>query len=346
MEIDGRTISSEHPPYVIAEISANHEGDLERALKTIKAAKMSGASAVKIQTYTADTMTLDCDSEDFKISHGLWEGKTLYQLYAEAHTPFEWHDTMFQFARNLGITLFSSPFDESAVELLESLQAPAYKIASFEIVDLPLIAHVAQTKKPMLISTGMASYQEIGEALEVAKQNGCRDVAIFHCISGYPTPVEQANLKAITSLKNEFQVEVGLSDHTLGNLAAIVATSLGVTIIEKHFTLNRSSKSPDSEFSVEPDEMESLINNSTAAFYSMGDGTPARSPAEKGNLIFRRSLYFTADIKRGETITPNHIGRIRPGFGLPAKYFGNVVGQPAKLHAKRGDRVTIDHVDI
>ena len=254
-EINGRVVGPSEPPYIIAEVSANHNGSLQRALDSIEAAHRAGAHAVKIQTYTADTLTIDCDKDDFKIKGGLWDGYTLYDLYQEAHTPFEWHAEMFAFARKLGITLFSTPFDETAVDLLDRLEAPAMKIASFEMTDLPLVRYAAKTGRPMLMSTGMATLEEVGESVEAARSAGCNALLLFHCISSYPAPMDQANVLQMQRLADEFGVAVGLSDHTLGNTAAITATALGAHAIEKHFTLSRADKGPDSAFSLEPDEL-------------------------------------------------------------------------------------------
>ncbi len=342
ISINDRQISAEHPPYVIAEVSANHNGSIDRALETIKAAKEAGVDAVKIQTYTPDTMTINSTAKDFMIEDGLWKGRTLYDLYGEAHTPFEWHARIFEYARSLSLTLFSSPFDETAVDLLASLDAPAYKVASFELVDLPLIAYIAKQRKPMLMSTGMAVLSEVGEAIETARQNGCNEIALFHCISSYPAPLDQANVSAIKLLKREFDVEVGLSDHTMGNLASVVATSTGATLIEKHFTLSRADGGVDSTFSLEPDEMRSLMEDTRAAFSALGDGNFSRSPAEQPNKIFRRSLYFVEDLAAGEMISSKHIRRIRPGFGMPPKFYEQVIGQRVSQAVKRGDRVTED----
>ncbi len=342
ISINGRHISSESPPYIIAEVSANHNGSIKRALETIKAAKFSGVDAVKIQTYTPDTMTIDSNKNDFLIGEGLWKGRTLYDLYAEAFTPFEWHDKIFRYAKKLNITLFSSPFDETAVDLLESLDTPAYKVASFELVDLPLISYIAKKKKPMLMSTGMASLDEVGEAIEVARSNGCRDIAIFHCISSYPAAIEQSNLSAIQVLRREFNVEVGLSDHTIGSLASIVATSLGASVIEKHFTLSREDGGVDSSFSLEPNEMKDLVLETKNAHSSLGIGKAMRSKAEEGNLIFRRSLYFVEDLNEGDLITESHIRRIRPGFGIAPKFYEEVIGKRTTRNVEKGDRVTDD----
>ena len=342
ISIKNRQISSKYPPYVIAEVSANHNGSIDRALEIIKAASDAGVDAVKIQTYTPDTMTIDATTSDFLIEDGLWKGRTLYDLYAEAHTPFEWTGRIFEYAESIGLTLFSSPFDESAVDLLASLGAPAYKVASFELVDLPLIAYIAKQKKPMLMSTGMASLQEVGDAIETARQNGCDEIALFHCISSYPAPIDQANINAIDLLRREFDVEVGLSDHTIGNFASIVATGVGATLIEKHFTLSRDDGGVDSAFSLEPDEMQSLVRDTRAAFTALGDGKFSRQPAEESNKIFRRSLYFVEDLAEGETISSEHVRRIRPGFGMSPKYYDQVIGMKLSKAVKRGDRVTRD----
>lgn len=341
--INGRKIGEDESPYIIAEVSANHNGSLQRAKDTIKAAQDAGVDAVKIQTYTPDTMTIDAPGHDFKVQSGLWENRTLFDLYSEAYTPFEWHEELFSYAKQLGITLFSSPFDETAVDLLESLDAPAYKIASFEIVDLPLIAYIAKLGKPMLMSTGMATPEEIREALDCAKKNGCNQVALFHCISSYPAPLEVANVKAMAFLRQEFNVEVGLSDHTTGNTASIVATSLGATVIEKHFTLSRKEGGVDSAFSLEPQEMQKLVEDTRAAHSALGSGTLHRTEQELGNRIFRRSLYFVQDVEAGEKITNKHVRRIRPGFGLAPKYYHDVIGSICKRGATRGERVTLEH---
>jgi N-acetylneuraminate synthase len=341
--INGREISKIKPPYIIAEVSANHKGSIDRAIKTIKAAKEAGVDAVKIQTYTPDTMTLNIKNNDFLIKNGLWKGRSLYDLYGEAYTPYEWHDRLFKYAKDINITLFSTPFDESAVDLLESLDVPAYKIASFEIVDLPLIKYIAKKNKPMLISTGMASIDETREAILAAKNSGCNNIAIFHCISSYPTPINEANIQAIQNLKKEFNIEVGLSDHTTGNIASIVATSLGATVIEKHFTLNRSEGGVDSSFSLEPHEMKLLVENTKSAHSSLGSGNAIRSKIENENLVFRRSLYFVKEVSKGEIITSENIKRIRPGFGLKPKYYNDVIGLTCQKNAKKGDRVTPEH---
>ena len=340
--IAGREISANMPPYIIAELSANHNGDIERAKASILAAKKAGACAVKIQSYTPDTMTIDVDRDDFNITQGLWKGYNLYQLYAEAYTPFEWHEALFAYAKQLNITIFSSPFDETAVDLLQSLNAPAYKVASFELVDIPLIRYIAKQGKPMLMSTGMASYDEIAEALEAARSVGCNEIALFHCISSYPAPMSQADLSSIVSLRDKFQVQVGLSDHTLGNTAAVVSTALGASLIEKHFTLNRAEKGPDSEFSIEPDELSILIQETRDAFDGLGKGHETCAQVETASLAFRRSLYFVKALKKGDVVSQEHVRRIRPGFGLAPKHFDAVMGRTVTADIAAGDRVSWD----
>jgi pseudaminic acid synthase len=342
--ISGREISENHAPYVIAEISGNHNGSIERAKQCIERAANAGADAIKIQTYNADTMTIDCDSDDFMVKGGLWKGYTLYELYHEAHTPYEWHQELFDFAKKLGVTLFSTPFDESAVDLLESLDAPAYKIASFELTDLPLISYIAKLKKPMLMSTGLASQQEVSEALECARSAGCNSILLFHCISSYPTPIDQANLRSIQKLKREFGVTVGLSDHTIGNVAATTAVALGASAIEKHFTISRADKGPDSEFSIEPNELRDLVRDVNQAWLSLGKHELVRPQSENTSLIFRRSLYFVNDIKSGSVIKPDDVRRIRPGFGLSPKFYQDIIGKVAAKDIKRGEAVTWDTI--
>jgi N-acetylneuraminate synthase len=325
--IDGREIGENKPPYIIAELSANHNGVLEKALDTISEAKKRGAHAIKLQTYSADTMTIDCNKEDFIIKGGLWDGYQLYELYKLAQTPFSWFKTMFDHASKVGITCFSTPFDETAVDLLEELNTPAYKIASFEATDLPLIKYVASTKKPMIVSTGMADFQEIEEMVEAATDAGCKDLIILHCISSYPAPIDQSNLRTITDLRDRFGVQVGLSDHTTTNTASVVATTLGASLIEKHFILDRNDKGPDSSFSIMPEELEKLCQETSDAWLSMGEAGYERKVAERGNAKFRRSVYFVKDLNAGDIITADSIRRIRPGFGLPPKYEEELIGK-------------------
>lgn len=336
IEIAGRKIGLQYPPYIIAEMSANHNGDIQRAFKTIDMAKAMGADAIKMQSYTADTITIDCDNDDFKISGGLWDGYNLYKLYEWAQTPFEWHKPLFDYAKKLNITLFSTPFDETAVDLLEDLNAPAYKIASFEAIDLPLIKYVAQTKKPMIISTGMASLEEITEAVDVARQSGCEQLVLLHCISSYPAPIEQSNLRTIPDLGERFSVVSGLSDHTLGTTVSVASIALGASVIEKHVTLSREDKGPDSEFSLEPDELKRLCVETKNAWAALGECGYERKPAEEDNLKFRRSIYIVEDMKKGDVFTEKNIRRIRPGFGLPPKRYADLLGKKINCDSKRG----------
>jgi len=336
MEIDNRSISNNSTPYIIAELSANHNGSISRAFESILAAKESGVDAIKIQTYTADTMTIDCDREEFQIAGGLWNGYSLYDLYKEAQTPYEWHKPLFDYAKKIGVTIFSSPFDSTAVDLLEELNTPAYKIASPEIIDLPLIKYVAQTKKPMIISTGMANLDEISEAVGVARENGCQDLVLLHCISSYPAPFEQSNLRTIPDLAEKFNVLVGLSDHTMGTVVATTSVALGACVIEKHFTLSRDDKGPDSEFSLEPDELKQLCQDTKTAWQSLGKAGYERKSAEEENVKFRRSVYVIKDIKKGEKLTVENTKRIRPGFGLAPKYYEQILGRTAKFDIRRG----------
>jgi len=327
MKINDRPISPEQPPYVIAEMSANHNGSLEAALRIIDEAARAGADAVKIQTYRPDTITLDCASEEFKIRGGLWDGRTLYELYQEAHTPWEWHGQLFEHARKVGITLFSSPFDSTAVDLLEDLNAPAYKIASFEAVDLPLIKYAAATGKPLIISTGMADAEEIAEAVDAARTGGCRELAILHCVSGYPAPAQDYNLRTIPDMAARFGLPTGLSDHTLGNTTAIAAVALGACILEKHFTLDRSGGGPDDSFSLEPQELAALCQDARTAWQALGTVDYGRKSSEQGNVQFRRSLYFVKNLQQGEVIGPDAIRSVRPGYGLAPKHWDQVVGR-------------------
>ena len=336
INIDGRAIGPDQPPYIIAELSANHNGSLARALQTIDAAHQAGADAVKLQTYTADTMTIDCDREEFMVKGGLWDGYKLYDLYRWAETPFEWHRAMFEHARKLGITVFSTPFDESAVDFLEQLNTPAYKIASFENTDLPLIRYVAKTGKPIIMSTGMAMKEEIAEAVDVARSAGCKELSLLHCISSYPAPMDQANIRQLSELGERFGAVPGLSDHTLGTTAAVAAAALGACVIEKHFTLSREDKGPDSEFSIEPDELMRLCQDTHDAWLALGQVGYDRQPVEEGSKMFRRSIYFVRDLQAGSVIGSEDIRRIRPGMGLAPKHFDELLGKKLKVAVQRG----------
>lgn len=325
--IAGREISLDQPPYIIAELSANHNGKLESAFKIIDEAVKAGADAVKLQTYRPDTITLNSSAEDFRIKGGLWDGRTLYELYKEAHMPWEWHMPLFDYARHRGITIFSSPFDTTAVDLLEDLNAPAYKIASFEAVDLPLIRYVASTGKPMIISTGMADAEEIQEAITAARQGGCNELAILHCVSGYPAPAEDYNLRTIGDMIARFGLVTGISDHTLGNSTAVASVVLGASIIEKHFTLDRNGGGPDDSFSMEPSDLKELCSDTKIVWTALGTVNYHRKCSEVGNVQFRRSLYFVRDMNPGEIVTSSSIRSVRPGYGLSPKFLTELIGK-------------------
>lgn len=345
MKIGNRTINENHPPYIIAEMSGNHNGDINRALKLIEVAAQSGADAVKLQTYTADTITLNSDKPDFKINGGLWDGYTLHELYDWAHTPWEWHPQLFAKAKSLSIDIFSSPFDFTAVDFLQTLNVNAFKIASFELVDLPLIKKVAQTGKPMIMSTGMANLDEIKQALAVALEWGSGDITVLHCVSGYPTPVEQANLATIKLLSDELKVNIGLSDHTLGNAAAITSVALGARVIEKHFTLSRDEGGPDAAFSLEPNELKQLCDDVKDAWHALGTASFNFKPAEEQNVQFRRSLYVSRDIKKGESFSADNIKSIRPGFGLAPKHYEAILGKTATADISAATALSWDLIE-
>lgn len=343
--INKRNIGPDFPPYVIAELSANHNGDLSRALKILEMAKACGADAIKLQTYTQDTLTIDCDKPNFVISGGLWKGRTLYDLYSEAHMPWEWHAPLFDKAKELGITIFSSPFDTSAVDFLEKLGCPAYKIASFEAIDLPLIEYVAKTKKPMIISTGMANSEEIEEAVRTARKAGCEELVVLHCVSGYPAPSSDYNLATLSDMSTRFGVIVGLSDHTIDNATAVASVVLGASVIEKHVTLDRSGGGPDDSFSLEKDDLIALCRDALSAWNAVGTVNYERKASESNNTVFRRSLYFVADLSKGATIEPEHIRSIRPGYGAPPKHITSFIGKRVNKTVEFGDPATLDLID-
>jgi len=337
--INNRKIGQKYPPYVIAEMSANHNGDINNAYKIIDMAKASGADAVKLQTYTPDTLTIDSDLSDFQLTEGLWAGQSLYELYKGAYMPWEWHQPLFEYAKKVGITIFSSPFDNTAVDLLEGLNTPAYKIASFEAIDLSLIKYVAQTGKPMIISTGMADAHEIQEAIEAAREGGCKELAILHCVSGYPAPAGDYNLRTLVDMQQKFGLVTGLSDHTIDNTIAITSIALGASIVEKHVTLDRNGGGPDDSFSLELEELKQLCMGAETAWESLGKVDYGRKSSEQANVKFRRSLYFVKDIKEGEVITKENVKSIRPGYGLAPKYMEKILGKKTTSSVKCGTPV-------
>ncbi len=344
VSIAGRPIGPDQPPYVIAEMSGNHNGDINRAFELLKAARDAGADAVKLQTYTADTITIDHDSPDFRIDGGLWDGRRLYDLYQEAHTPWEWHEPLFRKARELGLAIFSSPFDATAIEFLESLEAPAYKIASFEAVDLPLIELAAATGKPLIISTGMADAAEIEDAVAAARRGGCVSPIMLHCVSGYPSAPSESNLRTLVDLGRRHGVLPGLSDHTMGIAVPVAAVALGAVLIEKHFTLRRADGGVDSAFSLEPEELAELVKGCRTAWEALGQVSYERAESERGNMVFRRSLYVVQDIAEGEALTTENVRSIRPGYGLAPKHFPEVLGRRAARPLSRGTALQWEHL--
>jgi pseudaminic acid synthase len=336
--ISNRTIGLGQPPFIIAEMSGNHNQSLERALEIVEAAAKTGAHALKIQTYTPDTMTLDLDEREFHISDpkSLWAGSSLYKLYGEAYTPWEWHEPIFDRARELGIIAFSTPFDDTAVDFLEGLDVPCYKIASFENTDLPLIRRVAATGKPLIISTGMASIAELDDTVKAAREAGCKDLILLKCTSTYPATANNTNILTIPHMRELFGCEVGLSDHTMGVGVSVASVALGATVIEKHFTLNRADGGVDSTFSMEPAEMSQLVVETERAWQALGKVSYGATEAEKKSIVFRRSLYVVQDIKAGEILTNENVRAIRPGLGLPTKYLEQVLGKQVRYDLKRG----------
>ena len=343
-EVMGRKIGPNQPPFIIAEMSGNHNQSLERALEIVEAAAKAGAHALKIQTYTADTMTLNLDNKDFKIEdpESLWKGNTLYQLYQQAYTPWEWHKPIFDRARELGMIPFSTPFDETAVDFLEELDVPMYKIASFENNDIPLIKKVASTGKPMIISTGMATVAELDETVRATREAGCKDLILLKCTSTYPASPENTNILTIPHMRELFDCQVGLSDHTMGVGVAVASVALGATVIEKHFTLSRADGGVDSAFSMEPDEMKALVVETERAWQALGEVKYGPTEKEKASLKFRRSIYVAKDIKAGEKFTKENIRVIRPGYGLEPKYFERIIGLTAKQDLKAGTPLSFD----
>ena len=341
INIAGRKIGPGHPPFIIAEMSGNHNQSLDRALAIVKAAAKAGAHAVKLQTYTADTMTLDIAEKEFFINDpdSLWNGRSLYELYKEAYTPWEWHKPIFDRCQELGLIYLSTPFDDTAVDFLEELDVPCYKIASFENTDIPLIRKVAATGKPMIISTGMATIAELDETVRTAREAGCRDLILLKCTSSYPATPENTNILTIPHMAKLFDCQVGLSDHTMGFGAAVASVALGATIIEKHFTLSRAGGGVDSAFSMEPDEMRALVAETKRAWQALGKVSYGPTKKEEKSLIFRRSLYIVRDMKKGDILTRENLRAIRPGLGLPPKYYDMLLGKCVNRGAKRGTAV-------
>jgi N-acetylneuraminate synthase len=346
ISIDGCKIGPNFPPYIIAELSANHNGDINRAFAILEMAKRCGANAIKLQTYTQDTLTMDSDKPDFKIQGGLWHGRTLYDLYTEAHMPWDWHTALFKKAKELGITIFSSPFDNTAVDLLEELGTPAYKIASFEAIDLPLIEYTAKTGKPLIISTGLANKEEIYEAVDTARSAGCKELIVLHCVSGYPAPAADYNLATIPDMAKRFKVLTGLSDHTIDNTTAITSVALGACLIEKHVTLSRNGGGPDDSFSLEEPELKQLCKDSKVAWAARGSINYERKNSEEGNKMFRRSLYAVKNIQKGEQFTEHNVRSIRPGYGLAPKHFKRVLSKTASESIAEGTALSEKHMSV
>lgn len=344
VEIDGTAIGRSKPPYIIAELSANHMGSLDRAVAIVRAAAFAGADAIKLQTYTADSITIDSNKSDFLVTRGPRAGSTLYQVYSEGSTPWEWHETLFALGRELGITIFSAPFDHRAIDKLESINAPVYKIASCELLDLPLISYAAQTGKPLIFSTGMATLEEINEAVEVARGSGCRQLILLHCISGYPTPVDEAHLKTIIDLEQKFKVPVGFSDHTQGVAVSLAAVANGACVIEKHLTLSRADGGLDAAFSLEPFELARLCEEAKIVHRACGEAHYGPLPSEAHAFRNRRSLYVVEDIQQGEMFSPLNVRSIRPGAGLRPKYLSEILGKRAKCAVSRGTALTWEMV--
>lgn len=344
--IANRLIGRDHAPLVIAEMSGNHNQSLDRALEIVEAAAKSGAHALKIQTYTPDTMTLDLDEREFHISDpkSLWAGTSLYKLYGDAHTPWEWHKPIFDRARELGVIPFSTPFDDTAVDFLENLDVPCYKIASFENTDLPLIRRVAATGKPLIISTGMATVAELDETVRAARDAGCKDLILLKCTSTYPATAGNTNILTIPHLREMFDCEVGLSDHTMGVGVSVASVALGASVIEKHFTLNRADGGVDSTFSMEPDEMEQLVVETERAWQALGQVSYGPTAAEKKSIQFRRSLYVVQALKAGDLLTPENVRAIRPGLGLPTKYLEQILGMKVKQDIGLGTALNWKHL--
>ncbi len=329
--------------FIIAEMSANHCGDIEIAKETIRAAKRAGANAVKIQTFTSDTITLNCKHDDFRLKKGsLWENKYLYELYNEAHLPWEWHKELFDLAKKEEIIIFSSPFDKTAVDFLEKLNCPIYKIASFEITDIPLIKYIAKKQKPIIISTGIASYNDISLAIDTCRKEGNNDITILKCTSSYPAPIDEANLKLMTRFANDFDVKIGLSDHTIGSLVPILSVAMGAKVIEKHFKLNDSTGGPDASFSVNENDFKSLVDNIRMAELALGSESYELTEKQISAKSYSRSLYVSADVKKGDIVSVENVKSVRPGYGLHPKYFDEVINKKYVKNISKGTRFSLD----
>jgi N-acetylneuraminate synthase len=344
IDVNDREIGPDYPSYVIAEMSANHNQDFDRAVKIIEAAAEAGAAAIKLQTYTPDTLTIDCDYEHFRIEEGLWEGRTLYDLYEEAYMPWEWQPKLQQVANDLGLDFFSTAYDETAVDFLEELDVPVYKVASFELVDLPLLRRIAQTRKPIILSTGMATLAEIDEAVRTIREAGGEQLALLKCTSAYPAPPEEMNLRTIPHLAEAFGVPTGLSDHTLGIAVPVAAVALGACIVEKHFTLSRDEPGPDSAFSLEPQEFKEMVEAIRVAEKALGEVSYEVTEREQESRVFRRSLFVVEDMEAGEKFTEENVRSIRPGYGLPPRYLGKVLGRRAVQDTENGTSLSWDIV--
>ena len=347
MNINEFVISPDDPPFIVAEMSANHQQSLSRALATVGAAASCGVNAIKLQTYTPDTLTLNVNDSDFRINDpkSLWYGRSLYELYQSSYTPWEWHEPIMKRAKELGLECFSTPFDESSVDFLESLNVPCYKIASFEIVDIPLIERIASTGRPVIISTGMATVAEIEDAVAAAKNSGCRQIALLKCSSAYPADPCESNIRTISHMRELFECEVGLSDHTRGIGVAVAAAAMGASIIEKHFTMSRDDGGVDSEFSLEPDEMEMLVIETLRAWQSLGSVSYGPTESENSSRLFRRSLYVTKDLRKGQELSPDNFRSIRPGYGLAPKHLKELLGKRIRTDLTKGSALSWDLID-
>lgn len=342
LQINNFEISNKSRPYIVAELSANHNGSLRQAIKHLEIAKQCGVDAIKLQTYTPNSMTINSKKKDFIINSGIWKNYNLYDLYKEAHTPYKWHKEIFDYARKINLTCFSTPFDEKAVDLLEKLNTPAYKIASFELIDTPLIQYISKTKKPIILSTGMASIKEIDIAVNiVSKYNNKQNLILLHCVSSYPTPVNKMNLNRIKYLQNRYKCLVGLSDHSKSNLSSIVSVSLGASLIEKHFIISKSINSPDKKFSILPRQLKKLVDETRLVWQSKGSSKFQKNEIENESKKYRRSIYIIKSIKKNEKLTEKNIKRIRPGYGLDPSLFNKVIGKKVKKNLFRGDPLSL-----